>query len=624
MRSPGHGICLAACLALASAVWPAPVTSLDRAAILLSQGRLDEALTELRLSTPALEDAQRSDLLEGLLLHRLKRDEEAVAPLERALARDAGDFDGRINLGQALQAGGRWDLARAEFEEARARFPDKPEPWLGLGQIAAGQGQAEEARRCFQRAADLAPGSPSAWLGLSDALLKQGLLRQAALAREKAIALGVEDPDLLFKQAVAWYGLGEYERSDSALRKAGLGDQPEAFFLAGCLQYKRGHLDSAEREFLAAMESKGGYPQAQLNLGIAYYDEERYDDALLQFDQLATGLDDPEAAAYRLEAAAMASDHYFRLGSQALLAGDLVGAIAPLQKAEALATDRDGPALRRLIERVQEQEGPEAESLGRQGEQALAGHDLARAVLLWQEALRLNPSLAAAKRGLEGVKGDLGALKQAYTKAALAADGSGDQASAEGLVERLGKLDETEGQSLEESLRQGRRERGEALLAAGVQEMDQGRPRIALGKFSRALTLDPSDRRALERRSQAQAALLAQVSGFLAQATEAEAQGQSLQAYKHMQEALAADPDDLEARQGLQRLARRLDLKRDGALQADDLYYQGVYAYGAGDTARALVLWHEGLRLSPGQGPLLEAVRSAELKQKALALLGRS
>ena len=614
---------LAACLCGGPALQAGPLAGLDQAALLLKQGRLEAALAELQGQRSPGEDSQRRDLLEGLLLHRLKRDGEAAAPLQRALARDPADLEAAIDLGEALQATGRWDQARTAYEGARSRHASKPEPWLGLGQIAAGQGQWAEARRCFQKAADLDPKKRAAWLGLSNALLKAGELRQAAECREKALALDGDDADLQFKQAVAWYGLGDLDRSQKALQAAGLGDRPEAFFLEGCLAYRRGRFEEAERDFLAALASKDGYPQARLNLGIAYYGQQRYDEALAQFDQILAKDDDEQAAAYRREAASAASDHYLGLGSQALLAGDTAAALELLQKSEALAPEQDKAAVERLIQSVRKEQGPMADQLDQRARQALKAKNLPQAVLLWQDALRLDPAHAASIRGLDGVKADLGALKRAYRQAALATAAAGDTAQAEALVQRLRKLDEDAGQDLERRLQEGRAGRSQSLLAAGKAELEKGRPRQALQQFDQALALDGGDRRAQEFRQQAQAALHAQVAGALARALEAEAQGRWQEAYRWMQQALEADPGDLEARQGSRRLAARLDLKRDDARQADDLYYQGVYAYGAGDTEKALALWDQGLRLDPAHGPLKEAERSARIKLKTLASLGK-
>lgn len=608
-------------LALAARAVGADADGLDEAALLLGQGRLEQALARLHGAAPSPEDAQRSDLLEGLLLHRLKRDDEAVAPLLRALAREPGEFEARLDLGQAYQASGRWDLAKEEFDRLVHSFPDKAEPWSGLGEIAAGQGRQEEARRCFQRAVDLGPGLIGPRLGLSDCLLKLGLLRLSAASRQSAIDLGAGDPDLWFKQAVAWYGLGELDLSEAALRQAALGDRPEAFFLSGCLQYRRGHLGAAERDFLAALGAKADYPQARLDLGITYYGQERYDEALAQFDLLLAREDGQDAAAYRGAASAAASDHYFQLGSQALIQGDLVGALEPLQRAEALAPTKDRPSIHALIARVRKREGPQAEALVLQAGQALKDQGLPQAVLLWQKALRLDPGNAGALKGLDSVKGDLGALSSAYAKAALAADEGGDRAGAQALVERLRQVDGQAARALVLDLQALRQRRSQALLAAGMAALAKEQPRQALEQFDRALLLDPGDPRALARRAQAKEALSQRVNAFLALAAEAEAQGQWTAAYQGMEKALAADPADLEAREGRRRLGKRLDLKRDDALQADGLYYQGVYAYGAGDTTKALALWHEGLRLDPGHRPLTEAVRSADLKVKALASL---
>ena len=614
---------LAAGLAVGLAAQPGPPSRLDQAVQSLDQGALAQALAQLEGASPTAADAQGRDLLEGLLLHRLGRDAEAVAPLQRALARDPGDLDAGMDLGSAWQATGRWDLARAAFEKACALNASRPEPWLGLGQIAAGQGQWPEAQRCFQKAADLGPQLPAPWLGLSDAWVEQGQLRKAAEARDKALALGAGDTELQFKQAMAWYVLGDLDRSERALRLAGTGDSSQGYFLAGCLAHRRGRYQDAERDYLAAIESKGDDPEARLNLGITYYAEERYDDAVAQFDLLLKGGGGDALAGFRSESLAAEADHALRMGCQALLGGDLPGAVALLQKAEDAAADADKAPLRRLIQSVRAQQGPLAIRLDGQARKALQDSNLPEAVLLWQEALRMDPGCAGAAWGLDSVKGDLRALEAAYVKAALAAEASGDQARAGNLSSALAKLDEAAGRTLAGTLQDERRRRCQALLAAGAADLEQGRPGPAALQFESALVLDPGDRRAEALHQQSLTAQAAQVAALLAKATELEAQGRPQDAYQAAQLALAADPNDLEARQQSARLAAGLNLKRDDSRRADDLYYQGVYAYGAGDTDKALQYWNEGLRLAPGNGPLLEATQSAAIKLRTLAALGR-
>ena len=596
--------------------------TLDQAMLLLDQGRMEEALAALRQPGVVDGDPERRDLLEALLLHRLKRDVEAVEPLQRALARAPLDLEARLDLGQALQTGGRWDEARDQFEEAKRLYPRRAEPWLGLGQLAAGQALWREAQSSFEQALLRSPRCKEAWVGLSDVLLQLGQLRPAAEAREKALAEGGQDQELEFKQALAWYGLGDWDRSEDALHAAALGDEPRAFFLAGCLAHRRGRFAEAERDFLAAIGSGDGYAPARLNLGLTYYSEERYDEALTQFDAVSSMEEEGgEAATYRLAAAAAAADHYAEQGSQAWLAGDLPRALEALQRAESLAAPEEKPALQRLMQAMRAQQGPHAQRLDREARQALKAGKLPEAVLLWQDALRLDPDDAGALKGLESVKNDVGALKAAYVRAALAADDAEGPARSLALTQRLMALDPSAAGKLQEQLRGRRHGRVKKLLEAGRNDLEQGQPRRALEQFDQALAIDPEDRRAQTRRAQAQEAWQAQVSALLAQVLQAEAQGHWQEAYAHARQALETAPADLEAQQAVQRLAKRLDLKRDAGRKAEDLYYQGVYAYGAGDTQRAIALWQEGLRLEPAHGPLKEALRSADLKLKSLASL---
>ncbi|HXC62925.1 MAG TPA: hypothetical protein VNZ67_01140, partial [bacterium] len=71
-------------LAAGLAAQGGPSSRLDLAVQSLDRGALVQALAQLGSTSPTAADAQGHDLLQGLLLHRLNRDAEAVAPLQRA------------------------------------------------------------------------------------------------------------------------------------------------------------------------------------------------------------------------------------------------------------------------------------------------------------------------------------------------------------------------------------------------------------------------------------------------------------------------------------------------------------------------------------------------------------
>jgi len=209
-------------------------------------GQMGEAY---RLLASAVKiNAQAPDAWVNLanVLHALKRDDEALTALDKALALRPGDAGALNNRGNALLALGRTREALATFNEALARNPRHGDALLNRGTARATLGQAADALADFDAVLALAPGHPGALynrgnalsdlsryaeaLAAFDAALKtqpanvkawnnrgralQALNRQreAVESFEKAIALQKDYADAHFNAALSLLTLGDYAR----------------------------------------------------------------------------------------------------------------------------------------------------------------------------------------------------------------------------------------------------------------------------------------------------------------------------------------------------------------------------------------------------------------------------
>lgn len=595
--------------------------ALDEAVILYQHDRFEDALQRLCLPAAREQDPLRTDLLLGLTLQRLGRPGEAVAPFRRALALSPSDLDAALNLGVACQATGQWSEAEKAFNIAAQGHPERAEPWLGLGALSAGRGRWPEAVERLQKASALDPRSEAAWIALSDALVQSDHLQAAVDAREKALALQKSpDPALLFKQAAGWYGLGNFEKAAASLATAHLGDRPEVYLLNGSIQYRRGDLNEAERQFNAALQAKPDYPEARLNLGITLYGQHRYQEAVAQFKRIGW-LQAGHALAqeYSRESAQAAVDEALHQGAEAVLAGDIVTAVRHWDQAEALAPGN--VEVHKMLVELRSQQTPRAEALALEGDRSLASKDLAKAVQQWSDALSIDPRNARAKAGLIAAASDLKELKAAYLSTGQRFIAEGDLASADLWARQLTSLDAAAGLQLKKAVDEAVARKVAGLDASATAALKAGKPEDALPFYAQALKLTPADPRLQARKQSAQIALDAKVGQLLSQALVQEGEGHWQGAYDLQAQALALEPEDLEAREGTARLARHLNLKRMDPHAVDDLYYRGVYLYGSGETQKALDLWKQALVAAPKHGPLLAAVHSAETKLKSLAAL---
>lgn len=97
----------------------------------------------------------------GAALIALNRPQEALAAVERAMAKTPEDPDTLTNLGSALSQLGRTDEAARRFREALQRKPDLVQAWYNLGQTLLAAGRRDEARAAARQGLRAVPGDPN-------------------------------------------------------------------------------------------------------------------------------------------------------------------------------------------------------------------------------------------------------------------------------------------------------------------------------------------------------------------------------------------------------------------------------------------------------------------------------
>jgi tetratricopeptide (TPR) repeat protein len=130
----------------------------NAASVYIEQGRLDEAVAELRVATATFPEAARYHALLGNALLSLGREDEAIAAFEQAVARRTGEAWAWNNLGYLLVERGV-DVERgirliAVAVELR---PDEPAFLDSLGWAYFEVGRPEEALPLVARAVELEP-----------------------------------------------------------------------------------------------------------------------------------------------------------------------------------------------------------------------------------------------------------------------------------------------------------------------------------------------------------------------------------------------------------------------------------------------------------------------------------
>jgi tetratricopeptide (TPR) repeat protein len=600
---------------------PGGFPSLDRAAIYYHDGKFQDALDSLASLSPAPGSDPRYFSLEGLCLHRLHRDKEAIPAFRRALAAEPNALEDGLNLALALEAEGLWSEAQDCLEHTAASAPARPEPWLGLGMLAASRLQWPAARKAFEKASQLDPKSGQAWLALSDSLLHLGLARDAALARDKAETLGpAADTELRFKQAALWYSLGELDRSLQELQASGEESDPAALFLRGCLSYRQGDFAAAEGHFRAALLVRDAFAPARLNLGITLYARKDYDGAIAAFkDAAARDPADRAALQYLQFTREAAADAFLDQGLQASLERDIPGALAAWEKAKAYS---DNPAeLTAMQARLRLQQAPMAARLAQSGASDLAQGNLGAAVEHWNQALLIDPNSAEALAGLKRAESSLAPLEEAYAAAVQSSALRDDFRGARLALNRLRQLDPSSADREDDKLKAVLEERVASIERQARADHDAGRIQAAIDGLDTALALEPGRALATAQRAAFDSERRRDLAKKLAQANELSAAGDDAEALRHAEEARDLDSADLEAQRLCQSLRLRLRITHERADQARSWYYEGVYAYGAGRTRQALALWLRAQQSASDDPRLSQAIATARLKLQSLAAL---
>lgn len=171
---------LALALAHGAAAQPDDLAARSRrASEAMRAGRFDEASRLYRELLQARPDDPGLLMNLGMALAMGGREADALAPLERAVARRPGLLPAHLFLGSSHLALGQPEKAIAPLERAVAGQPSEIEPRRMLAQAYAGAGRHADAAAELRKVTDLAPSHPDGWYALGHAY---NAVAQAAMA----------------------------------------------------------------------------------------------------------------------------------------------------------------------------------------------------------------------------------------------------------------------------------------------------------------------------------------------------------------------------------------------------------------------------------------------------------
>ncbi|MEV0588450.1 tetratricopeptide repeat protein [Nonomuraea sp. NPDC050310] len=193
---------------------------LDRGNLLLKLGHAEEALADyeqaIRLGPP-LPEAYYNRAEAGLVLGRV---EQALADLAYVIELDPEYVDAYVNRAGVLAGLGRDAEAQGVVEAGLEVAPGNPYLLAVLGQVETAAGRFEAARAAFDQAIAGAPELAAAWGNRAVLRFEQGDAAGAVADLDRAIALAPA-PDLHANRAVALRALGRVKAAEVDERLAG-------------------------------------------------------------------------------------------------------------------------------------------------------------------------------------------------------------------------------------------------------------------------------------------------------------------------------------------------------------------------------------------------------------------
>ncbi len=149
---------------------------LELAGAYYAEGRLDNALSEVRLALAANPDMPQALNLRGLVLAALGEEKQAEESFKRGVEVAPNDGDTLHNYGWFLCQRGRYAEGNALFDRALAmnsyRTPSRT--LLVQGVCEARSGQLEKAEHTLKRAYELDAANPATAMNLADVLYRRG------------------------------------------------------------------------------------------------------------------------------------------------------------------------------------------------------------------------------------------------------------------------------------------------------------------------------------------------------------------------------------------------------------------------------------------------------------------
>jgi len=291
-----------------------------RSSIKMNTGDLDGASSDINeaLSINALDP--NSLQLDGDLLARLGRTDDALAVYKRILVIDPVNRSALISLGYASRNAGRDQDAENYFQRLAAAYPALYVPHLALGDMYVARRDFSRAEAAYVKGYELAPKNSLVVSGGMNAAIETHNLPKAAEWLSRATNEMQQEPHLMREKERYLRFMGEYQQSADVGREAikklpmdrdvvvylaydllylqqyddllqltsqydtVLSKEPNIPLLAGYAHKHAGQLDQAQKDFSRALERDPEIVTAYVNRGYVWHDLRQPEAAASDFE----------------------------------------------------------------------------------------------------------------------------------------------------------------------------------------------------------------------------------------------------------------------------------------------------------------------------------------------------
>lgn len=235
-------------------------------------------------------------------LLKLKREEEAIGLLEKALQLKPDYADAWEIQGQAFYGLKRYQEALEAFDKAIYFQPQFLDAWVGRGLVLAQLKKYNEAIEAFDYGLKLQPNSAKVWHERGEILLQLQRYDEAVVSYDKAAELEPSFYDAWERRGWAFHSLQRYEDAVNSYKRAVevKPDYAKAWYNMGNSMIRLGWKKDAVKAYREAVNFENSYYLAWKSLGKALSNLGEYKEAVDSFQKAVSLRSDDAESWYQL------------------------------------------------------------------------------------------------------------------------------------------------------------------------------------------------------------------------------------------------------------------------------------------------------------------------------------